>query len=81
MELSDRSRQAIAFVSGTFLALVGFVPLLWAVAWFVPVFLRLSESQWAPLLPAFSFLVVSASVVLGWRIRLRARDDAAKHRL
>jgi hypothetical protein len=80
MELSDRFRQAIAFVSGAFLALVGFMLLLWAVAWFMPVFLRITESEWAPLLPAFSFLVVSASVVLGWRIRLRARDDG-RHRL
>jgi cytochrome c oxidase assembly factor CtaG len=79
MEFSERSRQAIAFVSGAFLALAAFVLVLWAVAWFMPVFLRLSESQWAPLFPAFSFLVISASVVLGWRIRLRPRD-AGKHR-
>jgi len=70
----------MAFVSGAFIALAAFTLLLWAVAAFMPIFLRFtSESRWAPLLPALSFLFLSLSGLLRLRIRRPVRH-ASEHR-
>jgi hypothetical protein len=58
---AEKSSLAMSIALGVLVALARFTLVLTGLAWFMPKFLQVADSRWAPLLPAISVLFISAS--------------------
>jgi len=64
-----RNGWAVPLVGGFLIATASFVLVFVVCAYLIPLFLRLAESRWAPLLPAFSILFILVGGLRSYRKR------------
>jgi len=70
----DRSDRLVPVIGAFLISVALFLLVFWGVAHFLPRFLSFSESRWARILPAISWLLIA---FVGWAV-VRRRNSLSK---